>query len=97
MLEEAGFVESLDTGEAGRRYEHVLGHAHHDHMLCQVCGKIIEFKDDELERLKERVATNMGYRLVSHTLKLIVECGDEQCEGRRRAQQLREAGDASAT
>lgn len=82
MLESAGFVEGLDTGEGGKRFEHILGHAHHDHMLCQVCGKILEFQDAELEKRKEAVARAQGFRLLSHSLKLNVECLDPGCEGR---------------
>ena len=82
MLEDAGFVEGLDTGEGGKRFEHILGHAHHDHMLCQVCGKILEFQDAELEKRKEAVARAQGFRLLSHSLKLNVECLDPGCEGR---------------
>ena len=87
MLEEANFVESLDTGEGGRRFEHVIGHEHHDHMICGECGKIIEFHDEELERRKRAVATERGYELESHTLKMIVKCLDPDCEGRRAAQE----------
>ena len=46
VLEEAGFVEGLDTGDGSRRFEHVLGHEHHDHMVCEQCGEIFEFVSD---------------------------------------------------
>jgi|SRR5690606_6136750 len=85
MLEEAGFVESLDTGEGGRKFEHVLGHEHHDHMLCGECGKIIEFHDAELEDRKRRIAEELGYRLQSHSLKMVVECLDRSCAHRAEA------------
>lgn len=85
MLEEAGFVEALDTGEGGKRFEHVLGHPHHDHMICQICGKILEFRDAELEARKEEVARSQGFKLLSHSLKLIVECVDPACQGRAAA------------
>lgn len=86
MLEEAGFVEALDIGEGRKRFEHVLGHDHHDHMLCQICGKIVEFTDPDLEAKKEQVARSQGFRLVSHSLKLVVECLDEACPDRIKAQ-----------
>lgn len=88
MMEEAGFVEALETGEGGKRFEHVLGHPHHDHMLCQVCGKILEFRDAELEAKKEAVARNQGFKLISHSLKLLVECLDQDCPGRKEASQV---------
>jgi len=74
MLEEAGFVEGLDTGDGGRKFEHVLGHAHHDHMVCTTCGSILEFHDDELEQRQELAAQRHGFRITSHSLKLFGLC-----------------------
>ena len=85
VLEAAGFVEGLEVGDGGKRFEHVLGHEHHDHMICRNCGKIVEFVDPELERLKAAVADRHGFELVSHELKLWVECRDNTCADRSRA------------
>lgn len=74
MLESAGFVEGLDTGEGKRRFEHVLGHSHHDHMVCTVCGKIIEFCDKALEERQEHAARLKGFEIQSHSLKLFGRC-----------------------
>ena len=74
MLEEAGFVEGLDTGDGGRRFEHVLGHVHHDHMVCTGCGKIIEFHDEQLEQRQEASAQAHGFKITSHSLKLFGLC-----------------------
>lgn len=74
MLEDAGFVEGLDTGDGGRKFEHVLGHAHHDHMVCTHCGAIIEFLDEELERRQERAARKHGFVIESHSLQLFGAC-----------------------
>jgi Fur family ferric uptake transcriptional regulator len=74
MLEQAGFVEGLDTGEGGRKFEHVLGHTHHDHMICTSCGAILEFRDDELERRQDLAARRNGFTIVSHSLKLYGVC-----------------------
>ncbi len=74
MLEEGGFIEGLDTGDGGRLFEHVLGHGHHDHMVCTSCGKIIEFHDDALESRQEVVATEAGFRITNHSLKLFGYC-----------------------
>ncbi len=74
MLEDAGFVEGLDTGDGGRKFEHVLGHKHHDHMLCTRCGTIIEFFDQELERRQELAASQHGFTIQRHSLKLFGVC-----------------------
>lgn len=74
VLEEAGFVEGLETGDGGRRFEHVLGHEHHDHMVCLSCEKILEFRDDELERRQELAAQRAGFRIKRHSLRLYGTC-----------------------
>jgi len=78
VLEEAGFVEGLDTGDGGRRFEHVLGHEHHDHMVCLGCGAIFEFRDDELERRQEVAAKRIGFKIERHSLRIHGHCRDCQ-------------------
>jgi Fur family ferric uptake transcriptional regulator len=83
VLERAGFVEGLDTGDGGRRFEHVLGHSHHDHMVCLACGRIFEFHDEELERRQEAAAKRIGFRIERHSLHIHGVCRDCQRAGRR--------------
>lgn len=78
VLEQAGFVEGLETGDGGRRFEHVLGHEHHDHMVCVQCGAITEFRDDELERRQEAAARRVGFKIERHSLRLYGRCRDCQ-------------------
>jgi Fur family transcriptional regulator, ferric uptake regulator len=80
MLEQAGFVEGLDTGDGRRKFEHTLGHEHHDHMVCTECGTIIEFRDSELERRQEIAAEQHGFKITNHSLKLFGKC--RTCRGR---------------
>lgn len=84
VLEEAGFVEGLETGDGGRRFEHVIGHEHHDHMVCMVCEKILEFRDDELERRQELAAKRVGFKIERHSLRLYGTC--KQCLQEQRDQ-----------
>lgn len=74
VLEDAGFVAGLDTGDGSRRFEHVLGHDHHDHMVCRVCNRIFEFRDDELERRQQAAARRIGFRIESHDLRIHGTC-----------------------
>jgi Fur family ferric uptake transcriptional regulator len=83
VLEDAGFVEGLETGDGGRRFEHVLGHEHHDHMVCLECEKIIEFRDDEFERRQELAARRVGFKIQRHSLRLYGLCKDCQ-RGKRK-------------
>ncbi len=84
VLEQAHFVEGLDTGDGGRRFEHVLGHEHHDHMVCEACGTIFEFRDDELERRQEVAAKRLGFRIARHSLRIYGRCRD--CQRARRGE-----------
>ncbi|MCA8948729.1 MAG: transcriptional repressor [Planctomycetes bacterium] len=82
VLEEAGFVEGLDTGDGGRKFEHVLGHEHHDHMVCTACGTIFEFHDVELERRQELAARRLGFRIERHSLRIYGRC--QSCRSARK-------------
>lgn len=82
MLESAGFVEGLELGDGGKRYEHVLGHAHHDHLLCTACGAILEFVDPQLERRQEAVARRLGFEIQSHSLRLYGVCAEHAATGK---------------
>lgn len=84
VLEDAGFVEGLDTGDGGRRFEHVIGHAHHDHMVCLSCARIFEFVDEELERRQEAAAKRIGFRIERHSLRIHGVCRDCQRSKKER-------------
>ena len=51
LLTQSGLASELDFGDGQKRYEHKYMHSHHDHMICTKCGKIIEFMNDDLERI----------------------------------------------
>jgi Fur family ferric uptake transcriptional regulator len=87
LLVEGGFLESLDVGQGELRYEHVLGHRHHDHMVCLSCGRIEEFTDPRIESLQVEACRERGFEMVSHNLRLFGYC--RAC-ARKRAH----AGDA---
>lgn len=74
LLVEGNFVESLDAGRGELVYEHVLGHAHHDHMVCLTCGKIEEFHDERIEQLQIEACRKKGFQLESHDLRLRGYC-----------------------
>lgn len=69
LFEEAGFLDRLDFGDGRARYEESSGE-HHDHLLDMDTGQVIEFQNEEIERLQENVAEELGYKLVGHRLEL---------------------------
>ena len=74
LLVEGGFLESLDAGSGELLYEHVLGHRHHDHLMCIDCGRIEEFSDERIEALQKEAAQRKGFALLYHNLRLFGTC-----------------------
>ena len=69
LFEEAGILTRHDFGDGRARYEPVADD-HHDHLIDIQSGKVIEFTNEEIERLQAEVAEKLGYRLVDHRLEL---------------------------
>ena len=69
LFEEAGILTRHDFGDGRARYEPAPDD-HHDHLIDIQSGKVIEFTNDEIERLQHEVAERLGYRLVDHRLEL---------------------------
>ena len=69
LFEEAGIVAKHDFKGGKARYEE-LSESHHDHLIDVKTGEIIEFVDEEIEKLQKKVAEKYGYELVDHKLEL---------------------------
>ena len=69
LFEEAGILTRHDFGDGRSRYE-PAPEDHHDHLIDIQSGKVIEFTNDEIERLQHEVAAKLGYKLVDHRLEL---------------------------
>ena len=69
LLEEAGILAKHDFKGGKARYEAMI-ESHHDHLIDVKTGEIIEFVDEEIEKLQKKVAEKYGYKLVDHKLEL---------------------------
>ena len=69
LFEEAGILTKHDFKGGKARYEEI-SESHHDHLIDIKSGEIIEFVDDEIEKLQKKVADKYGYDLVDHKLEL---------------------------
>jgi Fur family ferric uptake transcriptional regulator len=69
LFEEAGILEKLEFGDGRARYEDAE-RDHHDHLIDIQSGEVIEFVDEEIEKLQERIAEKLGYELRGHRLEL---------------------------
>ena len=87
ILEERGAIQrhAFDDGRA--RFEHVDGE-HHDHLIDDETGKVIEFRSDKIERLQAEIAAELGYDIVRHKLELYGRAKPDKVAaraGKRRA------------
>ena len=56
--------------------------SHHDHLVCLDCGKVEEFYNEDIENLQNQVATNLGFEIEDHSLKLYVRCKKKSCNNK---------------
>ncbi|MAK59741.1 MAG: transcriptional repressor [Ponticaulis sp.] len=69
LFEEAGIIERHDFRDGRSRFEEVTDD-HHDHLIDVRSGEVIEFVNEEIERLQVEIARKLGYKLVDHRLEL---------------------------
>lgn len=73
LLSQCGLAVARQFQDGQTRYEPALTH-HHDHLICQLCGRIIEFEDPQIEALQAGVARRHGFEVESHRLELYGRC-----------------------
>ena len=81
LLKECGLANERHFGDGVSRYEVAWEDEHHDHLICVECEMIVEFADDRIEELQEKVAKKQGFRLVRHKLELYGVCSE--CRAKR--------------
>lgn len=69
LLEETGIIERHEFKDGRARYE-IVPEDHHDHLIDVKSGEVIEFANEEIEKLQERIAHEHGFKLVGHRLEL---------------------------
>ncbi len=69
LFEEAGIITKHDFRGGKARYEK-LADIHHDHLIDVQSGEIVEFVDEEIEKLQKTIAEKLGYQMVDHRLEL---------------------------
>lgn len=77
LLVECGLANERQFGGTVTRFEVSHDDSHHDHLICVECRRIVEFEDDAIETLQERLASRHGFTLVSHKHELYGLC--EKC------------------
>ena len=75
QFEQAGLV-TRHNFEGGHAVFELSSEKHHDHIVCQRCGKVEEFSDDQIEIRQEEIAAELGFDLTDHNLNMYGLCAD---------------------
>ena len=71
-----GFASKIEFDNGVARFEHRHLGLHHDHMICTKCGKILEFRDEELEKNQSHVAQAYGFHMLQHKMEIYGICSE---------------------
>ena len=82
LLKDNGLASESHFHDGEARYESALEARHHDHLICETCGKIDEFSENRIETLQSDVARRFGYRITGHKLELYGIC--RGCQKKRK-------------
>ena len=74
LLCEAQLAKVVDFGDKKVRYEHSYGHRHHDHLICNKCGKSIEVMNSKIEKLQEGLCKEKDFLVERHSLEIFGIC-----------------------
>ena len=88
QLEEAGLIRKVARAKDREVYEHDYGYPQHDHFICEKCEKLIEFQNEEVSAILEKVAMELGFRMTGHRLEAHGMCAECAKPPSRRHQKL---------
>jgi Fur family transcriptional regulator, ferric uptake regulator len=84
LLTQSGILKEHQFGHDKSQFELAGGlDDHHDHLICNQCGKIFEFCQDEIETLQTQVAEKLGFFLKEHRMELFADCRRPNCENKK--------------
>jgi Fur family ferric uptake transcriptional regulator len=74
ILVKNGYARKMEIGDGRARYESKIDSPHHDHLICTSCGEIIEFLNQEVEDLQNKIAKSYHFKLQRHVHQLFGIC-----------------------
>jgi len=74
LLLDSGIVGRVRIRESGYRYERMRAGDHHDHLICDDCGRVVEFREPRIESMQEEICERYGFVLLSHSHQLRGVC-----------------------
>jgi len=79
LLVDSGLAEQSRFGDGTTRYEAAHVGDHHDHLICVDCGRIVEFRHDEIERLQDQIAAEHDFEVTDHKMVIYATCTKTRC------------------
>jgi Fur family transcriptional regulator, ferric uptake regulator len=77
LFAKSGIAREVQFGDGVVRYEHNIGHKHHDHLTCERCGTTIEVFDETIEELQKKLAERHHFAVTGHVMNIYGVC--EKC------------------
>ena len=75
LMNECGLVRAMDLGEAYTFYDpNFADHPNHSHIICEECGKIIEFDSDRIAKLEDDICRALGFTAQARRLQITWSC-----------------------
>ncbi len=76
LFVECGIAREIDFRDGKSRFEHTYQKVHHDHLVCETCGKTFEFLNETIEELQNKIAKERGFFVRSHRMEIYGLCKD---------------------
>ncbi len=80
LLVENGFVSKVNVGASQVHFENTLAQEHHEHLVCTQCGKVIEFRNDMIEKEQDKICKKFNFFPTKHNLIIFGLC--DSCQQR---------------
>ena len=74
LFHKIGIITKENLGKGYASYELAMDRPHHDHIICTVCGKVIEFVDDIIEKHQREICKKNGMEMIGHQLQIFGRC-----------------------
>lgn len=91
LLEKSGLINKIQMESGMHLYEPIYGREHHDHLICQRCGKMIEFYSPDIEDIQSQIARENGFIMTGHSLNIYGICAE--CKNKITQNDTDSAGD----
>jgi Fur family ferric uptake transcriptional regulator len=82
LLVEAGLLKEMDFGKEYKYYDpNFVDHPHHNHLICVDCDKIVEFEDEKIEQLEDKITHRLGFSPASKMIRIEATCDQFKSSG----------------